>query len=608
VRVARWAAVWLTALLLATMPGVGALAQYDDGLPAGVTQITVDGQPIDASTTPQVATRSPVFAGRLGRGATEVELALGNGEIVRFAVEVNPENGRFRANPPEPLDPGTYALYVNDALVGNFVVAENAAGGARADGAADAAGATIDLARMVPYPFDLDEAYPGLGLVVQDPNWSNRYYDALEQARRQTSGAGETSRQAVQELRRQYEAAGFRGLYEIRLASPAEDNRNVFSVQVNGAAIEYDSAENAAAEYQATVENRLPREGGEAVPDAATIGDASQVFRSSGVATSTGIAYRLATLVFLRDRVIVRVDVADFRNREPEQSTIEELGAVLLDQVEGVLAEESVPLSTRVLDLDLQAIGGPVEIEQAYEAVDGNLIPRYLEEQASLEARAAALVGATNVYSSTATAAIAAPGFQGDEGTGQGGDREERRRERQRQRAERAARAEGTPRAERPNRTERAATPEAATAGEVEPGATPSAGAVGDGTVLYGVTLYAFPGEAEAEAWLAGLPERLDEDPLPGYLRFAPLDDAPSLGEGSRAYAFDRREGDATVSGVRYYGRQGAEVAAIELAAPVEPSLEAMQELVEAQLACLDAGVCAEPAPLPFDAAADQAG
>ncbi|MDP9363466.1 MAG: hypothetical protein M3Q10_04410, partial [Chloroflexota bacterium] len=157
-------------------------------------------------------------------------------------------------------------------------------------------------------------------------------------------------------------------------------------------------------------------------------------------------------------------------------------------------------------------------------------------------------------------------------------------------------------------RVVRPGTPEAAGAVEEEQAATPNAGAVGESTIFYGVTLYAFPGDDEAKAWLAGLPERLDEDPLPGYLRFAPVEDAPSLGDGSAAYAFDRQEGDTSVSGIRYYVRHGPEVAALELAAPVVPSLSQIQSLVEAQLACLDAGACPEPTPLPLGTDGDGSG
>ena len=55
----RLATIWLVATMLTAAVGATARAQYDDGLPAGVRQVTVDDQPIDASTTPEVANRNP---------------------------------------------------------------------------------------------------------------------------------------------------------------------------------------------------------------------------------------------------------------------------------------------------------------------------------------------------------------------------------------------------------------------------------------------------------------------------------------------------------------------------------------------------------------------
>lgn len=643
----RWATAWLVAVVLAMATGTGIRAQYEDGLPEGLTQITVDDQPIDASTTPEVATRTPVFAGRVVGETTEVELAIGNGEIVRFPLEVNPENGRFRGSAPDPLDPATYALYVNDALVGNFVVTEDAQADER-DGGYAAGGATLDLARLVPYPFDLGEAYPGLAVVTQDARSPNRYYNLTEQARRQAEREGDDSREAIQALRQQYDAAGFRGLYELRLAIPAEDNPDVFSVQVNGSAIEYATAENARAEFQSTIEGQVPSEGGEPVENAESIGEESGIFRSSGVASSTGIAYQSATLVFRQERVVVRVDIADLRNREPALEVIEALGLVLQDQAAGVLADEIVPLSREALDLDLSAATGVPQVQQAYEAVDGNLIARYLEERVTLESRAASFAGATDVYTSSATASIAVPGFVQTEPTAETGD-EAPQRSRDRAREGRPTRVPGeerptrVPGEERPTRepgeerptreagerTPRAGggglapgagTPPAGGSGAVDgtpaaggvvatPAGTPTAGGtVGESSVAYAVTLYAFPGEEEAEAWLAGLPERIDQDPLPGYLTFAPVEDASEVGDGSAAYSFDRRQGEETVGGFRYYVRVGAQVAALELAGPVEIPLDAVQGLAEAQAACLGAGSCPEAAPLPTGGGAEPAG
>ncbi|MDQ3780583.1 MAG: hypothetical protein M3354_08570, partial [Chloroflexota bacterium] len=76
--VRQWATVWLVAVTIIVSLGAVAHAQYDDALPAGLLQITVDGQPIDASTTPEIDNRNPEFAGRVERGsATSVEIGIG---------------------------------------------------------------------------------------------------------------------------------------------------------------------------------------------------------------------------------------------------------------------------------------------------------------------------------------------------------------------------------------------------------------------------------------------------------------------------------------------------------------------------------------------------
>ena len=99
----RWLAIVLALNFLAG-PVSTVAAQYAGALPAGVVAAEVDGQPIDADNTPETDDPSPQISGRINTGLPSVDLAIGDGEVVRFTAPVD-ERGRFRATPPEPLEP-----------------------------------------------------------------------------------------------------------------------------------------------------------------------------------------------------------------------------------------------------------------------------------------------------------------------------------------------------------------------------------------------------------------------------------------------------------------------------------------------------------------------
>ena len=534
-RVRGFATIWVVAMMVATALGSTARAQYDDGLPPGVEQVTVDGQPIDASTTPRTDNRNPDFAGRLTPGPTSVELGLGNGEITRFSLDVD-QRGRFRGNAPEPLDPGRYSLYINDALVGEFVITGD-------EGTPRAAeeGTRLDLARIVPFPFDLADAVPGIAFL------DGRYLSVAEEARRTAEAGGDASRAAVGEAADSLRAAGWRQRYESRLAAPKADDPTQFDVQVTSFVIEYTAADNAEAAYDAATE------GGEAIAEAATIGDASQLTRLSGVTPDTGAAYRALRLIFRQDRLLAVLVYADLLNREPDQAVMEGLGQAVQERAAAVLAGEVGEWSPLALRMDLERTTGQPRIREAYELLDGQLIAAYGEEERTRSSREAAYAGAAVAYSASFSARVG------------GGDRG------------------------------RDATPGADAGGE-------------EGSVDYIVTLYGFNDAGEADAWLSGLGQRLSQDPLRGYLSFTPVDDAPTYGEASATYTFRRRAGGETASGFRVYVRVANTIAAVELSAAPEAPLTAVEELVRTQVECLETGTCPEPAQVPNGLGQEAAG
>ena len=77
----------------------------------------------DAPDDAPVSSR-PVFVGEVTPSATPVALTLlPTGQ--RWTAPVDPTTGAFQVEFPTPLSPGSYALYVDDALGRAFVVADD---------------------------------------------------------------------------------------------------------------------------------------------------------------------------------------------------------------------------------------------------------------------------------------------------------------------------------------------------------------------------------------------------------------------------------------------------------------------------------------------------
>lgn len=124
---------------------------YGISLPAGVRSISILGTNGVSSSTVgngQIAiidTTTPRFTGQLAPGTTSANLTLINkqqvtsstavtdlsdlttvnitGDPTRMTVPVDPTTGTFDAQVSNPLDQGAYFLYINDALVDEFIIA-----------------------------------------------------------------------------------------------------------------------------------------------------------------------------------------------------------------------------------------------------------------------------------------------------------------------------------------------------------------------------------------------------------------------------------------------------------------------------------------------------
>ncbi|MBA3416692.1 MAG: hypothetical protein H0U10_15845 [Chloroflexia bacterium] len=383
----------LVLTLLVGPPASVVVAQYAEGLPPGVVAAEVDGQPIDALNVPETAEPSPQITGRINSGLASVDVAIADGEVVRFALEVD-ERGRFRGAPPTPLEPGEYTLYLFDALVGSFIVTDADAGERRAGAEDDGGGGTgaprLDIARAVPFPFDFGEAIPDLGLL------DGRFYTLDEEALRSATAAGDASAEAVDETRRNLRTGGWQGRYESRLAVPLPEDPSRFSVQVSSFAILYDDAESAQAAFAAST-------GGSEVVAGETIGDESELVALSGTTPDTGATYQALRLIYRVEGLLGMIILADLAGGDVDQTLLESVAQAVVDRGAAVLDDDTVMLAPRALRLDL-AGADRITLEEAYDVVDGSLVSLYDEDDALRQSREATYSGTTDAYAASVSA------------------------------------------------------------------------------------------------------------------------------------------------------------------------------------------------------------
>jgi hypothetical protein len=513
----------LVTLVVTGLLAAPAAAQYQDLLlPQGVLQVTVEDQPINAVTSPVVSVVNPRIAGSLATGNITVELAIADasGAVIRFPAEAN-QRGVFRQRPPEPLQAGgTYTLYINDAMIGQFSIAADATGGAE--------GPTgLELARLTLFPQDAGGAITGLGLVPE----LSQYQSLTEVARIVAQSQGTNTQEARQQARSDLAAAGFIQRYQSSLAVPSAADPTVFDIQIVTVVNEYDTAEAAAAGFAASTATAQPAA-------EVTIGEESFLSSQSAVATQTQAEYQALQLIFRQDRILFIINYADLRNQAPDQAVLEAMAQAALQRVPAVLAGEAPGLTQVSLPMNLAGVLR-TSIEQYYEVIDATLVPLFAENEASFAARQANAAGATDVSVSNFVS----------RGPGEG--------------------------------------------------QTPAADQAPSVPFAYSTSIVHFGSAEDATSWLGGLNDRLAADPLPEYLSFAPVAEAPTFGEASATYQFTRQFEGQTAAGFRVYAQVGADIAVVELAAVPDAPLAALEPLVTAQVACLTAGACTEPAEPP---------
>jgi hypothetical protein len=543
-------AIWVFALFPATVQG-----QYAEGLPPGILSVEVDGQPIDAVTIPVTSNPTPEISGRVELGVPAIGVAVANGEVIRFPAELD-DRGRFRVPVPQPLADGQYALYINDMLIGVFTIESGAEDEQRAPGP------LLDIARVVPYPADFGDLIPGIGFL------DGRFYTLEEEAAR----TAVTADGNVRETQRRLAEAGWLQRYENRLAAPNADNPEVFDIQISSFVVEYASGADARSAFVTLV-------GDETTVDAPTVGDESGVTLVTGTTPDTGSEYQAARLVFRVGPMLGMIVYADLRNETPDLALLDTVAQGVAGRGAVVADRQSVPLGAMTLRLDPTGAAEGLIRRDLYDVRAGVLTALFAEEDSTRESRIELFTGTTDAFSSTTN------------GTFSQGDSAER---------------DGT---DTPETTEPTPTSVISVEGQVPEPETVATPAVGDATATEAATaqvfmvsaLYAFPADAEAEAWLVEQRERLLAQGATGVTTFTEVADAPALGDASATFATRRPvgAGEETAGGFRIYARVGAIVAVVDIGSVPDMPLNGATRIMEMQIACIQEQGCAGPATLP---------
>ena len=379
--------IWISTLVPQTI-----IAQDAEGLPPGIRSVEVDGQPIDAATTPVTNNPTPEIGGRADLEVPAVELIIGDDGAIRVTAELD-DRGRFRATVPEALGNGQYSLSINDLPIGSFIV----------DSAAQVAEDTsqprdrepfLDIARVVPYPADFGDFAPGIGFL------DGQYFTLQEEAARTAAADGEATAQDTREAQRSLGEAGWLQRYENRLAVPSTDNPETFDVQVSSFVVEYATGDHANAAF-------VELTGADSGVDFPVVGDESALTRLSGVTPDTGSEYQAARLVFRVGPMLGMIVYADLLNQEPDLALLETVAQTVAGRAAVVADRETVPLGSMALRLDPSTAVDALVRRDIYDVRAGTLTALYAEDDATREGRIELLTGTTDAFSSTTNGTFA---------------------------------------------------------------------------------------------------------------------------------------------------------------------------------------------------------
>jgi hypothetical protein len=549
--------IWISTLIPQTI-----FAQDAEALPPGIRSVEVDGQPIDAVTAPVTNNPTPELGGRVNLEVPTIELIIGDDGAIRVTAELD-ERGRFRTAVPEALDDGQYSLSINGLPIGTFTV----------DSAAQAAADTsqpgdrepfLDIARVVPYPADFGDLAPGIGFL------DGQYFTLQEEAARTAAAGGEATTQTKREAQRSLSEAGWMQRYENRLAVPSTDNPETFDVQVSSFVVEYASGDHASAAFATLA-------GADSGVEFPVVGDESALARLSGVTPDTGSEYQAARLIFRVGPMLGMIVYADLLNQEPDLALLDTVAQSVAGRAAVVADRDTVPLGAMALRLDPSTAVDRLVRRDIYDVRAGTLTALYAEDDATRDGRIELLTGTTDAFSSTTNGTFAIGGANRS-------DRE----------PQATAQAEAPPTSVIQVEGETTESIIVATPQAIESASDGEAEELNSVEVFATSALYAFPGEAEANAWLNGNQERLAAGAASGNGTLVEVPDGPTLGDDSVTFQTRRAvgAGEQTANGFRIYSRVGAIIAALEISSAGDLPLDDVAKLMELQVECIEAGGC----------------
>jgi hypothetical protein len=440
----------------------------------------------------------------------------------------------------------------------------------------------LDIARVVPYPADFGDLVPGIGFV------DGRFVTLDEDARRAAAAAaraavGEDSTATMQGANRGLAEASWRQRYESRLAAPSADDPDWFRVEFSSFVVEYASPDDAAAAFVSLV-------GNDRGVEAPLVGDESALSQFTGVTPATGVDYQAARVVFRVGPMLAMIVYADLLDHDPDLALLDSVAQRVAERAAVVLERESVPLGSMGLQLDPSAAAGTLLRRDLYDVRAGTLTALYAEDDAKRASRIDLYTGTTDAFSAVTngTFVLDASGRQ-SRGAGPPGQVEP---------------ALPSPTSVISIEGESAAptamsTPEPTVPVETEPDTT---------QVFVTISLFAFPGETEAEMWFRAQRERLLTDDTTAAASVTPVLDAPSFGNETATFATRRviEAGEQAVEGFRMSSRVGAIVAVLDIESSAEVPLDGMARLMRFQVDCIERQGCTGLASVPQNLFGDE--
>jgi hypothetical protein len=446
-----------------------------------------------------------------------------------------------------------------------------------ADQAAEEPIPLLDIARVVPYPADFGDLVPGIGFV------DGRFVTLDEDARRAAAAAAaaaavanEDSTATMQGVNRGLAEASWLQRYESRLAAPSADEPDRFSVEFSSFVIEYASPEDAGSAFATLV----PDDGGVEAP---LVGDESALSLLAGVTPDTGVGYQAARLVFRVGPMLAMIVYADLLDHEPDLALLDSVAQRVAERAAVVVERKSVPLGSMGLQFDSSAAEEIFVRRDLYDVRAGTLTVLYAEDDTKRATRIDLFTGTTDAFSSTTNGAFALdePGqqAQGTERSGQ------------------IATAAPTPTSVISIEGESAvptavSTPEPSVGIDTEPETT---------QVFVTTSLFAFPGDTEADTWFETQRDRLLTGATTSAGTFTEVREAPSLGDAAATFATRRviAAGQQAVGGFRMYSRVGAIVALLKIESSADVPLDGAERLMSLQIECIERQGCAGLASVP---------